>query len=263
MPPKLLRSCSSFFTSITWGKPAMPWTNGYSIGSPIARANAMNCAGVSAWSRKNTTWCSRKTLRIARAGISFDRSTPRISAPSAPAMRRTFTPYFSTLLDLDVGVLDDRAVAPLFVLHEGGHLVGRVGRGVHAQAEVALPELRRLHRFCDFRCQFRGHLARRARRRRIADPCSNVVAGDVRRFGKRRHVGQPGSTFSTGHAEHLEPAGLDVSGERGDRLEGVADLPADEVRDRGRAALVRDMAGLEPCHRVEELGHEMRGGAGA
>jgi hypothetical protein len=46
------------------GKPSMPFTNGYSIGLPMRRAKAMNCAGSSAWSRKKTTWCSRNAWRI-------------------------------------------------------------------------------------------------------------------------------------------------------------------------------------------------------
>ena len=33
----------------------MPFTNGYSIGLPMARAKAMNCAGSSFWSRKKMT----------------------------------------------------------------------------------------------------------------------------------------------------------------------------------------------------------------
>src|SRR5438105_1348186 len=67
MPPKLCRSCSSFLTSMISGKSAMPFTKGYSTGVPMHRANAMNCAGASAWARKKMTRCSRKARRSAVA----------------------------------------------------------------------------------------------------------------------------------------------------------------------------------------------------
>jgi len=74
-------------------------------------AKAMNCAGVSGWSWKKRTWCSRKARRIS-ATASGDspaaRSTASISAPSAPAMRLTFK-----LLYLDVRFAHDFAVARL------------------------------------------------------------------------------------------------------------------------------------------------------
>ena len=92
MPPKFCRSCSSFFTSMTSGNPGMPFTNGYSIGSPIRRANAMNSAGASVWPRKKITRWSRNARRISAmlsSGSARARSTPWISAPSAPERRRT------------------------------------------------------------------------------------------------------------------------------------------------------------------------------
>ncbi len=79
----------------------MPFTKGYSTGVPRVRAKAMNCAGASAWSRKKMTWCSRNTARMRATSFdasSRERSTPRISAPSAPAMRRTSKVYCSTLM---------------------------------------------------------------------------------------------------------------------------------------------------------------------
>ena len=45
MPPKLTVSCGSFVTEMISGNPSMPFTNGYSTGSPIRRANAEELLG--------------------------------------------------------------------------------------------------------------------------------------------------------------------------------------------------------------------------
>src|SRR6266568_3257171 len=148
MPPKLRRSFSSFLTSITSGKPSMPLTNGYSIGVPMQRANAMNCASVRFWSRKKMTRCSRKVRRISsmtRVEMLFERSTPQISAPNAPDRRRTST----LLLDLDVRVADDRAVALLLAPHEVRHFLGRARDRIEPEREVALLQLARFQRLAD------------------------------------------------------------------------------------------------------------------
>src|SRR5687767_3848695 len=122
MPPKLCFSCSSFFTSMTCGKPSMPLTNGYSTGVPMARANAMNCAGSSCWLRKKMTWCSRKAARISFSGKFLERSTPRISAPRAPAMRRT-----STLERSRVGTAVHQQILPR---NEAGLGAAEIGAGI-------------------------------------------------------------------------------------------------------------------------------------
>ena len=92
MPPKFTVSPGSFATEMISGKPSIPFTNGYSTGVPIRRANARKSAGGNVWSRKNTTRCSSHAFRIAATVASLsseERSTPKISAPSAPAMGRT------------------------------------------------------------------------------------------------------------------------------------------------------------------------------
>src|SRR5258707_12084558 len=83
------------------------------------------------------TRCSRKarrTFAMIFSDKSFRRSTPQISAPSAPEMRLTST----LLLDLDVRGLDDRGVALLLAPHEGRHFVRRARHRVEPEAEVAL-----------------------------------------------------------------------------------------------------------------------------
>ena len=46
MPPKLLRSCSSFTTGVIIGDSGRPLSCGYSIGSPKRLAKASCCCGV-------------------------------------------------------------------------------------------------------------------------------------------------------------------------------------------------------------------------
>ena len=60
---------------------------------PKRAPNATCWAGVRSWSRKKITWCSTRAWRIAAivsSGSGWARSTPVISAPSAPATRRMF-----------------------------------------------------------------------------------------------------------------------------------------------------------------------------
>src|SRR5713226_8028019 len=222
MPPKFWRSCSSFLTSMTFGKPSMPFTNGYSIGFPMCCAKAMNCAGVSGWSWKKMTWCSRKARRIS-ATASGDspaaRSTASISAPSAPAMRLTFK-----LLDLDVRFAHDFAVARLLGAQERHHFVGCIRDRIQAQGKIALPQVLRLHRFLDLARKAREHLARRPGRGRVADPGADVEPGQVRRLGERRHVGHRGGAPRERHAERLEASRFHMRDGRGDGLDGVGDL---------------------------------------
>src|SRR5260221_609642 len=94
------------------------------------------------------TRCSRKawrTFAMICSDKSFRRSTPQISAPSAPEMRLTST----LLLDPDVLALDNRAVALQLLAHKRGHLVGRVRNRVQAKRDVALLQLQRLHHLLD------------------------------------------------------------------------------------------------------------------
>ncbi|MDW8467629.1 MAG: hypothetical protein RML56_00135 [Burkholderiales bacterium] len=73
-----------------FGQPSMPFTIGYSTGSPKYSAKRMNSAGASGWSRKKITWCSSSSHRSSATSSGASgraRSTPAISAPSAPAIR--------------------------------------------------------------------------------------------------------------------------------------------------------------------------------
>ena len=90
MPPKLLRSCSSFTTGVISGDSGSPLSCGYSIGSPNLRAKASCWCGVAFWSRRKMTRWSRNAWRISpttSTSRSRDMSTPWISAPNAPGDR--------------------------------------------------------------------------------------------------------------------------------------------------------------------------------
>jgi len=83
-------------TGVISGKPSMPLTNGYSIGSPKRRASARRRAGGNSWSRKKITRWSSHALRIAAtvsASSSRERSTPKISAPNRPRQRTDIEPF--------------------------------------------------------------------------------------------------------------------------------------------------------------------------
>src|SRR5690349_12527749 len=62
------------------------------MGSPSCPAKAMYSSKVRSWSRKKTTRCSSHAARSSAISAleGFFRLTPSISAPKAPAMRRTF-----------------------------------------------------------------------------------------------------------------------------------------------------------------------------
>ena len=99
MPPKFAVSCGSFDTVMISGKSSIPFTNGYSTGSPMRRANARNASSETSWSRKNTTRWSSQARRISAtvsSGRLVDRSTPPISAPSAPAIGATVIVRYAT-----------------------------------------------------------------------------------------------------------------------------------------------------------------------
>src|SRR5438045_3129292 len=84
-------------TGVISGKPSMPLTNGYSIGSPNRRARASRRGGGRSWSRRKITRWSSQALRIAAtvsASSSRARSTPKISAPIAPDSGRISSPFF-------------------------------------------------------------------------------------------------------------------------------------------------------------------------
>src|SRR5262245_22828863 len=92
MPPKFTRSSACLSTGMISGDSGKPFTNGYSMGSPKRRAKARNAAGGSSWSRKKITPCSSHARRMAAMVASSSgpaRSTPEISAPSAPATGST------------------------------------------------------------------------------------------------------------------------------------------------------------------------------
>src|SRR5690348_4732668 len=76
------------------GKPSMPLTKGYSMGVPKWRAKARKRAGARSWLRKKMTRWSSSAWRISAivaSDSSAPRSTPAISAPSAPAIGSTFS----------------------------------------------------------------------------------------------------------------------------------------------------------------------------
>src|SRR3977135_3320587 len=74
------------------------------------------------------------------------------------------------LLNLDVGVADDRSVALLLPAHEARHLIRGACHRVHAERREALLHVVGQQRLLDLGRQAQQHLARRARGRRIADP---------------------------------------------------------------------------------------------
>src|SRR3954463_2887068 len=246
MPPKLCRSCSSFLTSITSGKPGSPFTNGYSIGGPMARAKARSPAGASFWPRKKMTWCSRNACLTSFSEKFFDRSTSTISAPSAPEIGRTSSG--TLLLELDVGVADHAAVALLLAPQERRHLVRRHRRGFEAEREIAFLEVRRVHGLLHFAGEAHQDFFRRASRSAIADPGTDVIAGQVRGFCKRRHIRHRRRAAGERNAERFEPPGFDVADDGRHGFDGVVHLPVHHIGERRRAAFVRNVPRLDAGH---------------
>src|SRR5262249_58739282 len=125
------------------GKPSRPLRKGYSIGSPKRFANARNCAGGRSWLRKNTTPLSSQIGRISAtvaSSRSRARSTPEISAPSAPAIlwtSRLRVAGESMLAPHLVGHFDDHPeLRPLFVFREDVALLGRGEAALRAERQL-------------------------------------------------------------------------------------------------------------------------------
>src|SRR4051812_33175006 len=209
MPPKLCRSCSSFLTSMTSGKPSRPLTKGYSTGRPMRRARAMNCGGVSGWSWKKMTRCSRKCAPDLRHHV-FGQFLRQIDAMDLGAERAGngsdfHAEFLPLLLQLDIRAPDDRAVSILLLAQERRHVVGRHRGGLEAERQITLLEVRALHRLLDLARKPGEHLARSPGRCAIADPGADVVARKVRRFREGRHVGHAGRAPRERNAVGLQP----------------------------------------------------------
>ena len=166
MPPKLWRSCSSFFTSITSGNPSMPLTNGYSIGSPMRRAKAMNWAGIELLVAEEDDLVLEKGL----SNFLFGKILRQVDAEDLGAERARDASDFQRLLDLDVRVLDDRAVALLLA----GCMNAAISSGVLDTASRPSVTMRSLSSSLAAPSgspgEARDELARRAGRRGVADP---------------------------------------------------------------------------------------------
>ena len=102
MPPKFTVSCGSFVTAMISGKPSMPFTNGYSTGSPMRRANARNSSGSSdlvAEEHDEVLEPRPPDLGHRLVGEVASRGRRRvISAPSAPAIGATLIVRYGSSL---------------------------------------------------------------------------------------------------------------------------------------------------------------------
>src|ERR1043165_9496808 len=95
-----------------------------------------------------------------------------------------------------------------------------------------------------------------------AEPAEGFVAGDAG-LVDGGGVGEGFGAPVAGGGEGVELAGRYVLDHRLRRGEEEVDLSGEEVGDGLAGALVGDMQQVDPGHGLEELGGEVRGGAGA
>ena len=112
----------------------------------------------------------------------------------------------------------------------------------------------------DFHVQFGDHVFRCGRRRHHAEPDRHLIAGYAG-FIDRRHLGQAGRAFRGGDGQRTQAPGLHMLDHVGHVVEHRLHLIADQVGDRWRAALVRDMGEVGARHHLEQLHRQMVRGA--
>ncbi len=92
-----------------------------------------------------------------------------------------------------------------------------------------------------------------------AVPAVELVAGNG--FGHGGHVRQVGHALGRGDGHHAQHAALVVLERAEDGVDEAVDLPADQVLEGRRGALVRHDKVVDPAGALEQFGGEMPGGA--
>ena len=137
-----------------------------------------------------------------------------------------------------------------------GQLLGRAADRLGADGGEPRLHLGQLHRLQQRRIDLvddglrcaGGHVHREPRRQLVARQAG---------FRNGRHIGQCRRAFGSRHAERAQLAGLDVRHGRGDAVEHVVDLSADEVGHGRAASLVRHVQHVDLGHRGEQLARKV------
>src|SRR5205085_11529080 len=148
--------------------PATPWRARPRVRSAVLAYARCRPWSVSTAGRSASPWAASSAFIACLSAWRSARS------PAAFAARANefaeFRTTYGFLFDADVGGLDDLRVALLLAHEEAGHLVGRARRGIEPELREPILQLGLLQDAMHLGRQALQHLARRAGRRRVADP---------------------------------------------------------------------------------------------
>src|SRR5580698_9282195 len=148
------------------------------------------------------------------------------------------------LIRRDAGVADDLAVAGVVGCDLGGEMLAVEKLKIIAKRRGLFLHLRHLVDRGNLAADAFDYIARHLRRSRDAEPDADVKTRHAA-LVERRHVGQDGDARERADGERLYLAGLDILHDDIWRRPDQWNLPAEQIVERRRGALVRHVRNVD------------------